>query len=118
MSAPVYHYPNPSGSAITVDSDSPNTTSPTDMRRFAAPTGRDSTASSVCAVAIGGTITLQLWGYVVGLKRWAQIGSPVVVAADTVVDIATPPTDMPSLYAQVTAVTGATGFALMYRGAR
>lgn len=114
MSAPVYRYP---ATSVTVDTNDPNTTAPDEMRRFAAPSGRDSAASAVCAVAVGGSVTLQLWGYVPAFKRWAKIGSATAVAADTVVELATPPTDMPSLFAQVTAVAGATGFVLMYRGA-
>lgn len=113
MSAPVYNYPT-TGSAIAVDSD-PNTAAPTELRTFDGPTGIEKRSSAAYVVPVGGAPTIQLWGYVTQLKRWAKIGAATACPVDTFTSLGSPPTGVARLFAQVTANSGATGFVVGFQ---
>jgi len=116
MSSPVFTTTNTGIQAV--DSDSPNTTEPSELRTFPGQSGKDTHPSSLYAVPIGGGITLQVWGYFAQLKRWAKIGAATACADDTVTTIATPPVGTPKLYAQVTVNTACTQYSIGFKGAR
>ena len=107
----------PIGSALPTD-PAPNTTAPTDLQTFEIPADRATQASALYAVAVGGTVTLQIWAYIPQFKRWAAVGTATACAADTVVTLPTPPTGMLKLFAQVTANSGATQFCVGITGGR
>lgn len=118
MSSLIFSTPA-SASPLAVDTDSPNTTEPSELRTFhAMPLGRDGTATAAYAVAIGGAVTLQLWTYMVDVKRWCKIGTATACAEDTLTQLGTPPIGADVLYAQVTENSACTRFGIGLIGTR
>ena len=88
------------------------------MRTFPGSVGKDTDPSAMYAVPIGGEITLQLWGYITQLKRWAKIGAATACAVDTMTTLAIPPIGTSRLYAQATVNTACTQYVLGFLGSR
>ncbi len=114
MSKPTGSY-NP-GSALAVDTDPPNTTAPDEKRVFVTTSSND---AAVYCLALGGAVTVQLWGYLAG--RWFKIGAAQACPVDTMTYLpAIPPMDVGNLYLQVTVNTTAacTGIHWGFQGKR
>lgn len=102
---------------MSVDSD-PNTTPPTELHTFGSPIGKDTDPSALYVAPVGGAVTVQLWAYFGGLKRWMKLGAATACDVDTVTSVVTVPVGIGTLFLQVTVNTACTGFAAGYVGAR
>lgn len=105
-------------SATVADTDGPNTTEP-QSNLFQGVVNKDTPATQVYILPVGGAITVQLW--MKAAPRWFAVGVATSCAADALTYIAAiPPADAEELYLQVTVNAGSncTKFGFGFQGAR
>lgn len=92
--------------AVPASADpAPNTTPPRESNTWQFPVAQLSFGSRFWMLALGGSCTVQLWGFEPTVQRWFSIGSPASLTQDALFlfDVSAVPLGMP-LFAQVTNV--------------